>query len=791
MNRFFRGVVRFPKTVILLSILSTLALSTQLKHVRFETDAQTMIPEDDEVFLYNEEIEDIFGVRDPIIVGIVNDNAEEDGIFNPRTLGLIDRISRRMLDIPGLVTIRTEDIQSLASMDNITGTEEGMEVRPFMEEVPETPEKLNALKEALFGNPTYVGWLVSEDGTAAAISAKMEHMRDSDNEVRQRADVYFAIRRIIDEEKSNGAPEQIVLAGRGAIEVTYGIYSSDDMRIFIPLASVLIIVILFLTYRSVRGVAIPFFVVATSVLWAFSLKGLVRVPMYFISTMEPVILLAVGVADGIHILGRYYDEILLHPNKSPKEIVLATMNEMWAPVVMTSLTTAAGFMSLLTVKMLPLRHFGIFTAVGILVAMVFSLTFIPAALVLLPAKVTKGLRRQMEQTQDLRRAGVAARFLNRFGQFVFRHSRPISVAGLALVLLSSVGIFLMRADTSWIGNFEEGSDVRVADTILREKFQGTLPLNVIFEGTDMDQMKRPEILLAMDRLQETVEKHPKVGGSVSIAEYVKRINRVMNEDRLEMEVVPDSYELIYQYLEFYSGDPDDFQDWVDSDYQLANLWVFLRSDHTQDVAEVVDVVNRFIEENSINHEGLKVRVAGLAYISLHWVDLLISGQIQSLIVSIITVSIITALMFRSATAGLYCIVPVGIATLFNFGFLGLIGIPLDVSNALNASIIIGIGVDYTIHFIAKYRLKIAQGMEDLEDVTVETMVTAGKAIFFNAIVVIGGFLVFLTSHFPPHVKLGFLIGLNMFVSFLGAVTILPALINRFRPGFIFNQVNRK
>jgi hypothetical protein len=157
-----------------------------------------------------------------------------------------------------------------------------------------------------------------------------------------------------------------------------------------------------------------------------------------------------------------------------------------------------------------------------------------------------------------------------------------------------------------------------------------------------------------------------------------------------------------------------------------------------------------------------------------------------LIVSIIAVFFITTLIFRSLVAGLFNIVPISLATLLNFGLLGLLGSPLEVSNALCSSIIIGIGIDYTIHFLAKYRLMVSQG-HDEKEATFLTMITSGEAIFFNAIVVIAGFLVFLTSNFPPNIKLGRLVALNMLTSFLGAITILPALLNKVKPAFVFSR----
>ncbi len=149
------------------------------------------------------------------------------------------------------------------------------------------------------------------------------------------------------------------------------------------------------------------------------------------------------------------------------------------------------------------------------------------------------------------------------------------------------------------------------------------------------------------------------------------------------------------------------------------------------------------------------------------------------------VFLLSALMFRSWTAGLINVLPISLVMLFSFGLLGLLNIPLEVGKAFAASIVIGVGIDYTIHFLNKYRVNVRAGQTDPEQITVATMTTSGKAIFFNALVVIGGFLVFLSSHFRPNFYLGAMMALNMGACLLVSMTVLPAMLNRFRPRFVF------
>ena len=819
MESFFRWIIRFRWLVIILALASTILAALPLQSLRFEGDVEANFPANDPVINYNKMVEERFGIRDLIMVGVFNDNPDENGVFNPRTLGIVKEFSEKIALLPGIKAVRDEDVASVATMDNITGTVDGMNVDPFMEAVPNTPPALDSLKRSLFANSMFVNWVVSQDSTGLLIMAKMEPGEGTQESSAQRIAVYTTIRDMVQEKKAAGVPESFHVAGRGALEVNFEREGQRDLQTFLPLILVVIVTTLYCTYRSLRGVLLPLAVVVIAVIWTLGIMAAAGFPMFFVTSMMPVVLMAIGVADGIHILSRYYDELLEHPDTSSSDAVLAAMREMWQPVVLTSLTTAAGFLSFLTAAMVPVRYFGVFTGVGILAAMIFSLTLLPAMLSLLPPTVSRGLRQQMRRSGDLTATGWAASLLSRLGRGVARRPSVVWVPTALVVGLCLFGAQRIMVDASVIRMFDAHHELRVGDTILREKFQGTVPIYVAIEGQQPDRLKDPQLLAQLDRLQAIVEQDPQVGGSLSLAEYIKRMNRVMNEDRPEMEVVPSSRDLVAQYLLLYSfsGDPDDFDEIVDYDYRHANVTVYLRSDTTRDVERVVGTIRDFaIQEFGHNGDtdaaahdapmvrfgrwlagiqptvlgwetdsGFRIGIAGNGYMLNRMNELVVSGQLASLVTSLGAVFVLTALMFRSWVAGLINVIPISLVMVFSFGLLGLLNIPLEVGKSLTASMVIGIGIDYTIHFLNKYRVKVRDGLTDPVHITAATMATSGKAIFFNAVVVIGGFLVFLTSSFRPNFYLGAMLSLNMGACLLVSMTVLPAILNRFRPRFVY------
>lgn len=379
MDHLYKYIARFPKTTILIVVAATLLAAIPIRSLRMETDVETMMPEKHAVFIYNKKVEEIFNTKKMIIVGVVNEGPA--GVFNPDTLKLVERLSLKIEEMDGIIG---EDVVSLQTLDNIVGTDWGLEVVRLMETAPETPEAAEELRAAVFDNDMFINNVVSPDGTATSIFAKLEEGQD-------KVEMYDRIRRMVEEECDVG-DSLVFIAGRPMIEGTIGRYAAEDMSRTFPLVVLMSVIVLYLALRSWRGVFLPLAVVVSSVVWTLGVMSLANIPLYAVTTLVPVLLVAIGLAYGIHILNRYHEEASSRPHADRKEVVLTTMREMWAPVTMASLTTTAGFLSLATSDMMPVRYFGLFTAVGVLSALVFSLTFIPAWLMILPLKYPKGMR---------------------------------------------------------------------------------------------------------------------------------------------------------------------------------------------------------------------------------------------------------------------------------------------------------------------------------------------------------------------------------------------------------------
>lgn len=779
MNRFLGLVTDWPKLVIVLVVALTMGLASQMAKMQIETDTEAFIPEGHQATLNNDRMKEIFGTPDLLWIGVIRDDG---GIYQSDTLDVIQKITERIRLLPGIVDM---DVVSVATEDNIRGTVDGMEVEPFMETVPQDAAALQALKKNIADFDVYDGFIVAQDGTAAAILAEIEEQELLAGRGLDKFKVYAAVQQIIDE-IAESRPEQFHVAGMPVAEATLGLYIAEDLSLMMPLVFLVLAILLFFTYRSVRGIIIPLAVVSLSVTAALGIMAAVGVPMYPTTTMVPVTLMAIGVADAIHILGKYYELALMGPDRDKREVALDAMNEMWRPVMLTSLTTAIGFLSFLTMEMVPLQMMGVFAAVGIIYAMFVSLTLVPAMLALMPVRVPKKMAARVAD-HGMERADFVSATLARLGVWVGSNvTRTLFLTSL-LIFLCAWAATKVYVNDSYVANFQQDSAIVLADKEINKRFIGSYQMNLVITAKQQDAFYDPALLKAVWAFQQDMKNIPGVGGSISIADYIRKMSRSLNENRAEMSKIPDSSNLIAQYFLLYSfsGAPDDFAEVVDSEYRKANIRLFLNNGIYKDYHPIERGV-RELAERHFEPLGVEWFLAGNSHISYVQTTMITDNLRFNIIATVLAIFLAAWAMMHSFAAGMFVMTPVLAAVILNFAFMGLTETTIGWGSSMFTSIAICIGVDYAIHLIYKFRSEFARTSTAVQALT-RTLATTGKTILFNAIVVIAGFLVLLASAMPPNQQMGLLVSAAMLSSFIATLTVMPALILAARPRFVFGD----
>jgi len=752
MEKLLTKTLKHPWIVVIsVTVITIFFFTKMLENSRMETNLDKYMPQDHPAFIYSDKAESWFDIKDGIIIALEN----KDGVFNHETLTKVKKLTK---ELQKMKEIEKSDVTSLYTADNIVGTEDGMDVRAFYKRVPKDSAKLAELRQKVITNSMVFGKLVSKDETVAVIIARI-----GDNVFTQ--DFYHRILKLA--QKYEG-PEKVYVAGRPIVEGTLAYLGPKDMQRMVPLVVLVIIVVLFLLLRSAKSTLLTLLVVVLSSIWAFGAMATLNIPIYSVSTMIPVMLIAIGIAYGVHLYSHLFHYMDDHPGISKLDASVNMLQEMWKPVMMAAVTTMVGFISLLTSQVYPVKYFGIFSAFGVLVAFLLSVIFIPAGIMILGLPKFKKKNGQQEDGSDAKES----RFAYRFADYLISHKKLVYISTIVVVGLSLYGTSKVWINSSFLDKFESDSEIRKTDRFINEHFGGTSTLNVILEGNKPDTFKEPAVLKTMVKMQDdVVNSLPVVGDAFSLGDFLKRMNKVLHADSAKYDVIPDNQDLIAQYLLLYemSGDPATLWQVVTEDYKKANLTYQLKSDNSKALNSAIAIIEKY--KPQFEKLGVKVNYAGSGYKALVFTDLILEGQISSLILSLIIVVVLLSLMFKKIKIGLIGSIPIVITTFISFGIMGLFGIPLSSTTALISSIAIGIGIDYAVHFIDRYRIN--AGLTKDKTLTSHfTMYHSGKAILFNAIVVIAGFMVLMFSVFPPNRSLGLLVSLNMFTSFVGTLTIM-------------------
>lgn len=759
MKRVFKPVFDHPVISIVFVVLLTVAAAIPIvKNFRIETNLDKYMPSDHPAFAYSAEAEERFQIRDGILIAIEH----PDSVFNTGTLAKIAALEMDLREVEELSSVR---IQSVHTGDNIVGSEYGLDVRPFYTSPPDTEEEALAIGDLVRSNPMIWGRLVSTDGKSALVVAELPESGFSSALYRQVKEIAA----------SYEGPERIYVAGRPIVEGTLAELGPKDMARMGPLVLLVIAFVLFLVLKSIVRVVTTLFAVAASVLWSFGLMSFLGIPLYSVSIMIPVMLVAIGVAYAIHLYGDIDHHVKGFPAASRREIAEHAVASVGTPAFYAALTTVAGFIALLTSRVYPVKYFGLFTAFGVAVSWLLTMILVPAVVVAFGTGRRKKIVGNVDGTAENNVDGTAGRltvtFGTRFADGIQKQAKIVYAISAVLLILSVVGISHVWINASFLDNFEKNSAIVQTDAFVNKHFGGTSTVNIILDTEEYDRFKEPEILSLMDRMQEELMKTPGVGDSFSLATYLKQMHFAMNAEDPAYRAIPDSPELVAQYLLLYemSGDSDNLWKVVDQDFNAANITVQLKGDDSKTIKTVLDVVETFRDDCSAL--GVTMNFAGSGYKSLVFSNLILNGQLTSLVLSVAIVFFLVAFLFRSFILGAIASIPVLFSMAVNFGLMGLLNIPLTVSTALISSIAVGIGVDYAIHFITHYRNFLRDSRNEIRAAHY-AMTLTGKAVLLNAIIVISGFMVMLFSVFPPNRQVGALVSLNMLVAFLSTVTLM-------------------
>lgn len=768
LRRYVTFIVQYRIVVMLAAVAISVFFGSKIGNLRVVVDPNDNLPQEHPYVIASNEIERVFGGRNIVVIGVESTSGD---VFQPKVLEKIQRITDGVLDIPGVIRSNVISLAARKAKD-IVGTEEGMQVRQLMETVPQTAAEIAKLKKAVYANPIYINSIVSRDGKMALVIADFKSGKD----FRGYTPIKNQVETVINKERDDSV--RMYLGGISINLAWLEIYSQRmAFLFFISLA--IIMGILYLSFRSFQGMLIPVITALMSVVWGLGLMGMLNVPIDTFNATTPILIMAVAAGHSVQILKRYYEEYgKLHDSSAA---VIDSLSKI-GPVMLTAGSIAvASFLSLTAFPTLTIRVFGIFTATGILSAVILEMTFIPAFRSFIPApKRYETEREKIKDWLDRITNGIAEVIVNKRWGLLFG-----TLALLIAMLLG--GIHILIVDNSLKGNFSEHSIVRTDDVPLNAGMGGTNTLYLLIEGPEVDSIKNPAALRAMEAVQRHLEQtYQLVGKTQSLADFMKKMNKAMHADDPKEDRLPDTRELNAQYLLLYSmsGDPGDFDTYVDYEYKSAVIWAYLKTDSTAVIEEIIADLRPFVAKQF--PPGYKISIGGGMAQGAALNEVMVQGKLLNIGMIAASIYIISSLVLRSALAGLLVLIPLSLAVLANFGVMGLTGIRLDIGTAAVSAMAVGVGADYAIYLIYRLREEVQKHGACDEALRV-ALATAGKAVIYVALAVGLGYSILMFTGFGMHTRLGFLVAVAMAVSCLSAIALLPAVLCIVRPRFAFGN----
>lgn len=766
LGRYTRFVLRHRLSVLVVVAIATAVLTRATTTLHVEINPDRLFPQAHPYIQTLNDVHRVFGDRNLVVIGLF---PHDGNVFTPEFLRKIDDITKRLEKIPA---VNPALIYSLASpsVRYIHGTADGIDIEPLMDEPPRDAAGAEAVKRRVLSNSDYVGTLVAADGSVAGIQASFGMTPETPDYLSLYRTVCAALDGATDGTFDYAVSGPVAYAARMTIHTT-------RMAFFFPLAVLMVGLVHYHAFRTLQGLILPLVTALLSVLWAVGFMGLWGIPFdpYNIST--PILILAIAAGHAVQVLKRFYEEY--ERCGTVDEAIVAALGRVGPVMLAAGSVTALSFCSLATFQLATIRTFGLLTGFGVVSALVIELTVIPAVRSLLPPP----------QGRERAREAAAHPWLDRF---LLACSHCATGAGGPWVLIGAVATaavavwFATRitVDMSYIRALGNRDPVRIGDARINAHLAGTSTLVLMIEGAQAGALEEPAILAAITSLERTLEAEPGVGKVFSYADVVSRIHREMTTGDPTAENLPTSRPLIAQYLFLYSPSGESLDALLDPTHRQGKVRILSREDSTRYADELIERVTHIV--STTFPPGYTVRFAGSLGSVSAATETMVDGKIRNIAQVTAIVFGISSLLLRSFIGGLLATAPLVLTVLIHFGVMGLIGLSLDSNTVTIAAMVVGIGADYAIYFLFRLREELGRSV-DLETALQRALMTSGKAVLFVSSAVAAGYVVLCLSGFSVYLWLGSLAGLAMLVSAGSALVLLPVLVVRLRPKFLFEN----
>lgn len=697
-----------------------------------------------------------FGPDDDTIIVVVKGNQ----LDNTAALEEISSLTNRLKHLSSI-----RDVISLTTISDLGDPNLGtIDTRPIYHSIPDDSATLEKLKTRALNSPLISKKILAPSGQMSLIIAKLKKglIRAKEMEIG-----------VIDVEKLIASFQKrsilnYQLIGVPIVRTELVRMIRNDQLFFLPLSTLISSFLLIFLYRRLSGLLIPLTTVGLAVSYTLALLNLFNYPLDILNNILPILIMVYGIADAVHMLTRYHEEIdkskdNQQPFSEKKEFATRIMmRHLGVACLLTSTTTAVGFLSLSSSKLSIMQRFGIFASSGIMIAYLVSLFIVPIGIDLLIKKEEK--RKKTPQHWIW-----IDRLLNSVSNFVIAYPKRILIIAIGMAL---VFVYLgshVKVDNFLLGSLKKDHPIAIATREVNEELRGVVNMQIAIDGKE-NSIKDPRVLSAMLKLQHWLEKQKGVTETTSLANYIEELHFSIVGKR----ILPADPKAVAQLI-FMAGDFSEFKRYVDFKYRRARIVVTLKDIGARRYLPLVDRVEAHAANVFKNLKDIRIKVTGTSMLAYQGIDTLVWNLLTSLLIAFIVIAPLLMIVFRSVTIGLITLIPNLIPLSFGLGFMVLTDIYLDVTTVMIYSIAFGIAVDDTIHFVARFKEELAKENE-VEIAIKKTMQSAAKAMVITSFLLMIGFMVILSSNFPGTQRFGLLGFVIISAAIIADLLITPAVM---------------
>ncbi len=778
-ERVTATVYDYKYTALLLMLLLTTVLATQMSRLTIDTRDESLFHKDDPALITYNNFRDTFGQDDIFIIALKPKNGLDRHIM---------KILYRLHDDLKQTIPYLDEIKSLVNGRIVMSRGDTLHVQDLMPIPPKNKEQFEQLMALTGRYPMFKNLLIAPDHSLLCILIRAQAIKpttDQDllagfdgpekerekNNPRQylsndeNVEIASAIRSVLATYQHE--PVDFYFAGTPAFVAEIQLAIIKDLGLMIPLSLILIILFLFLLFRRITGVIYPIIVVVFSLMSSMGIMAAAKIPITNVIQILPCFLIVVGVADSVHILAIFYRNYAV--TKDKRSAIITAVGYAGLPILMTSITTGFGLFSFVWADLAPIAQLGYVAPIGVMLAMLYTIILLPALIAIFPVK-------SIGQVSIAKGPFLEILFYS-IARITTQYPKRVMFISFLIMLISGYGAWKVRISHNALTWFPKDAWVRVSSELLDQTNGGTVMLEVLLDTKAANGLYDPALLANLDRAATEIPKIS-VGGikaakAWSIADVVKETNRALHEDNDLAYVLPNTREMVAQeLLLFETGGSDDLEDVCDGSFQTARLSILApftdAVKYKEYVLQIEILLKTFFPDTTLSftgHMSLFIKIT----------KNFITSMAKSYVIALVIITLFMVALIGKLKIGLMSMVANVVPILCVFGIMGFSDIPLDMSTILIGSLVLGLVVDDTIHFLHHFR-GAYEKTKDVREAVYITLSTTGRALLITSCVLCGGFFIYTTSQMAYNFRFGLLAGCAVLFALVADFFLIPALL---------------